>query len=72
MLVFLLLTRPDKISTYFKQHDVIAIFYTTKIWILVALDPVSHGIIDFLEIVGAENNSEVPEWSQRNLSWSGE
>lgn len=49
-------------STYFKQHDVIAIFYFAKIWMFVALDSVSHGITDFLEIVGAENNSEIPEW----------
>lgn len=61
MLVFLLLTRPDRISTYFKQHDVVATFYITKTWMLVWPDPVSHGIIGFLEIVGAENNSEVPE-----------
>lgn len=61
MVMFLLLTRPDKISTYFKQHDVTAIFYVAKIWVFVALDSVSHGITDFLEIVGAENNSDIPE-----------
>lgn len=61
MVMFILLTRPDKISTYFKQHDVIAIFYFAKIWMFVALDTVSHGITDFFEIVGAENNSEIPE-----------
>lgn len=61
MVMFLCLTRLDKISTYFKQHDVIAIFYFAIIWMFVALDSVSHGITDFLEIVGAENNSEIPE-----------
>lgn len=59
--MFVLLTRPDQISTYLKQHDVIAIFYFGKIWMFVALDFVSHGITDFLEMVGAENNSEIPE-----------
>lgn len=72
MVMFLLLTRPDQISTYFKQHDVIAIFYMPKIWMFVALDSVSHGITDFLEIVGAENNGDIPECPEKNLSWRNE
>lgn len=69
--VFLFLTRLDKSSTYFEQHDVIAIYYFSKIRMFASPDTVSHGIIDCLEIVGAENNTQIPEWSLRNLSWSG-
>lgn len=68
--VFLFLTKLDKSSTYFEQHDVIAIYYFSKIRMFASPHTISHGIIDCLEIVGAENNTQIPEWSLRNLSWS--
>lgn len=67
--VLLFLTRYDKLSTYFEQHDVIALFYFSKIWMFAFPDIVSHGLRDPLDVVGAENNSQIPEWSLRKLSW---
>lgn len=60
MAVFSFLTRLDKSSTYFEQHDVTAIYYFSKIRMFASPDTVSHGSINCLEIVSAENNTQIP------------
>lgn len=61
MAVFLFLIRLDKSSTYFEQHDVIAVYFFSKVRMFASPDTVSRGIIDSLEIVGAQNNTQIPE-----------
>lgn len=67
-LLFLFFTKFDKSSTYFEQHDVTAIYFFSKMWIFAFPDFVSHGILDCLEIVGAQDNTQIPEGSLRNFS----
>lgn len=71
MAVFSFLTRLDKSSTYFEQHDVTAIYYFSKIRMFASPDTVSHGSINCLEIVSAENNTQIPVWSLGN-KWLNE
>lgn len=68
MAVFWFLTRLDKSSTYFEQHDVIAMYWLSILRMFASSDAVPHGSINRLEIVGAENNTQIPEWSKLERS----